>query len=70
MNLVNSVILSLKRRIFHHEFKKDGRYPTHEAVPGIESNYGETNVRFIASTYAGDGPNGEVMLVEEKIGYA
>jgi phospholipid/cholesterol/gamma-HCH transport system ATP-binding protein len=35
-------------------------------VSAIMVTHGIENVRFIASTYAGYGPNGEVMLIEEK----
>jgi phospholipid/cholesterol/gamma-HCH transport system ATP-binding protein len=35
-------------------------------VSAIVVTHGIDNVRFIASTYAGYGPNGEVMLIEEK----
>lgn len=35
-------------------------------VSAIVVTHGIENVRFIASTYAGYGPNGEVMLIEEK----
>ena len=39
-------------------------------VSAILVTHGIENVRFIASTYADYGPNGEVMLFRKKIGYA